>query len=127
MRKDRSSVSVMTVYVAVTVALICGTAIALTAVVASSIPTERSAQSKTPFELQLESAREIRRTLARPIERPEPLPPITAKIARPAAKVAIARTDRPMQASQAVDVFASFDLPRQPSFNGMSFDRHSLR
>jgi hypothetical protein len=64
--------------------------------------------------VQLESAREIRQALARPIPQPERLAPITAK----PAKVAAARTTPKKHNSDAAmrqsrQAFASFDQPGQ--------------
>ena len=49
--------------------------------VASEEATRRSEQEKTVLAERIESAREIRRALARPVPPPDPLPPVTAKLA----------------------------------------------
>ena len=49
--------------------------------VASEEATRRAQQEKTLISERIESAREIRRALARPVPPPDPLPPITAKLA----------------------------------------------
>src|SRR4051794_12540607 len=48
---------------------------------ASEEAARRSEQEKTLLNERIESAREIKRALARPVPPPEPLPPITAKLA----------------------------------------------
>jgi hypothetical protein len=50
---------------------------------ASEEAARRSEQEKTLLNERIESAREIKRALARPVPPPEPLPPITAKLANP--------------------------------------------
>src|SRR5215218_4059330 len=46
---------------------------------ASEEATRRAQQEKTLLNERVDSAREIRRALARPVAPPDPLPPITAK------------------------------------------------
>ena len=50
---------------------------------ASEESTRRTEQEKTVLNQRLESAREIRQALARPVPPPDPLPPINAKLANP--------------------------------------------
>jgi hypothetical protein len=121
--ENRSSVAVLSVYVAVVAALLGSIGIAL-AVVAGSVVSEQSPRTKSAFEVQLESAREIRQALARSIPQPERLTPITAK----PVKVATARTapkkhnsDAAMRLSR--QAFARIDEPSQPQafFGFLSF------
>jgi hypothetical protein len=114
MMENRSSVAVLSVYLAVIAALVGSIGVAL-AMLGGSVVSEPSPRAKSPFEIQLESAREIRQALARPIPQPERLTPITAK----PAKVASARTapnrhnsDATMRQSR--QAFANVDRPGQP-------------
>ena len=68
-------------------------------------------RDKTLVELRAESAREIRHALAKPLPRPEPLSPITARVAHVAGSVVVAsRTDRQKLMDQARDAFAGVEL-----------------
>ena len=53
------------------------------ATIASEEADGRAEREKTVLNGRIESAREIRRALARPVPPPDPLPPITAKLAHP--------------------------------------------
>jgi hypothetical protein len=48
-----------------------------------------TSREKTSFELQLETARDIRQVLATPVPPPAPLPPITAKRANPIPRASV--------------------------------------
>src|SRR5215218_8060458 len=61
---------------------------------ASEEATRRAQQEKTLLNERIESAREIRRALARPVPPPDPLPPITAKLANP-EKAKLAASGKP--------------------------------
>ena len=112
--ENRSSVAVLSVYLAVMAALVGSIGVAL-ALLGGSVVSEQSPRAKSSFEIQLESAREIRQALAKPIPQPERLTPMTAK----PAKVASARTapkkhnsDAAMRQSR--QAFANIDQSGQP-------------
>jgi hypothetical protein len=48
-----------------------------------------TSREKTSFELQLQTARDIRQALATPVPPPQPLPPITAKRANPIPRASV--------------------------------------
>jgi hypothetical protein len=93
--------------------------------------SQSQAKTKTVLEVQVESAREIREALARPVAGPEPLPPISSKLSKPETKIAEAKVDpqpkpkRPkvQVVRQAREVFASIEPPPQPQpfFQFMAF------
>jgi hypothetical protein len=78
-------------YAAVAVALLGGIGVSLAAIVNTAITSEPSVRAKSPLDARIESAREVRMALAKPVPRAQPLPPITAKVNRPAPKVVAAR------------------------------------
>ena len=78
---------------------------------------------KTLLDTRVESSREIRQALAKPIPRPEPLGPVTAKLARSIEATKLAAT--PKLSKQARDAFASADRPAAPSGTYAVPDRHS--
>jgi hypothetical protein len=124
---NRSSISGLIMYVAVAGTLLGGIGVALT-VVTSSVASEPSVtRVKTPFEIQLDTAREVRDALAKPIPTPQPLPQITAKPEKPIAKVA-ARSVPPKRNTEVAmresrQAFASIDSPAAPQsfFEFMAF------
>jgi hypothetical protein len=124
---NRSSISGLIMYVAVAGTLLGGIGVALT-VVTSSVASEPSVtRVKTPFEIQLDTAREVRDALAKPIPTPQPLPQITAKPDKPIAKVA-ARSVPPKRNTEVAmresrQAFASIDSPAAPQsfFEFMAF------
>ena len=82
---NRSSVLSVVMYLAVAATFVGGIGVALTAVASSVVSQQSVARAKTPFEIQLDSAREVREALAKPIPAPQPLPRITAKLEKPIA------------------------------------------
>jgi len=75
------------------------------------------------LDYRVESSREIRQALSKPIPRPEPLGPITAKLARSLEATTLAA--KPKLSKQAADAFASADLPTVSSRTNAVPDRHS--
>ena len=125
---NRSSVSSLVMYVAVAATLVSGIGVALTAVTSSVASQHAVARVKTPFEIQLDSAREVREALARPIPAPQPLPQITAKLEKPITKVAarsvpLKRTNTEVAMRESRQAFASIDPPAPPQsfFEFMAF------
>ena len=124
---NRSSVSSLVMYVAVAGTLVGGIGIALTVVTSSVASQQVVARAKTPFEIQLDSAREVREALAKPIPAPQPLPRITAKLEKPVAKV-VARSVPPKRNTEVAmresrQAFASIEPPAPPQsfFEFMAF------
>ena len=124
---NRSSVSSLVMYVAVAGTLLGGIGVALTMVTTSVASQQSVTHVKTPFEIQLDSAREVRDALAKPIPTPQPLPQITAKPEKPIAKVA-ARSVPPKRNTEVAmresrQAFASIDSPAAPQsfFEFMAF------
>ena len=124
---NRSSVLSVIMYVAVAGTLVGGIGVALTVVTSSVVSQQSVTRVKTPFEIQLDSAREVREALAKPIPAPQPLPKITAKLEKPIAKVA-ARSLPPKRNTEVAmresrQAFASIDPPAPPQsfFEFMAF------
>jgi hypothetical protein len=67
--------------------------------VASEEAARRSEQEKTVLAERIESAREIRRALARPVPPPDPLPPITAKPANSPVAAELRNSGKPKLAA----------------------------
>ena len=109
--KNRSSVAVLSVYLTVMAALIGSIGVAL-AMLGGAVVSEPSPRAKSSFEIQLESAREIREALAKPIPQPERLTPITAKPAKvAAARAAPKRQNADVALRQSRQAFAHIDQP----------------
>ena len=119
---NRSSVTVVSVYAGVVAALVGCLGIAL-AVVGTAAVSEPTPRAKTAFETKLDTAREIREALARPIPQPERLAPITSKPVRVATAKPAPRKPNPEVARQARQAFASIEeaKPPQTFFGFMSF------
>ena len=122
---NRSSVLSVVMYLAVAATLVGGIGVALTAVTSSVVSQQSVARGKTPFEIQLDSAREVREALAKPIPASQPLPRITAKLEKPIA------ASRPLPPKRNTDfamrelrqAFASIEppAPLQSFFEFMAF------
>ena len=69
-----------TISLLVGIALVC-VGLGLTAVVkAASALSQHTQRERTLLDFRMESSREIRQALAKPLPQPEPLPPITARL-----------------------------------------------
>lgn len=85
----------------------------LTAIVKSAAGlSQANAREKTLLELQVASSREIRRALATPVSRQQPLPPITARPARDLRETAVAQQKQPAPKK-----------PSQAAMNAMAMDQ----
>jgi hypothetical protein len=114
----------LAIYVAVAVLLLGGIGVSLAALVNTAITAEPSVRAKSPLDARIESAQEVRLALAKPIPGPDPLPPITAKVKRPASRVAARRASRPNQElamERAHQVFARMEnsQPAPATFFGL--------
>jgi hypothetical protein len=111
-------------YCGVTAALVICSSLSLALVINAGAGLSQTAEiEKTLLDYRVESSREIRQALAKPIPRPEPLGPITAKLARSMEATKLAA--KPKLSKQAADAFASADLPAAPSRSYAVPDRHS--
>jgi hypothetical protein len=82
MRRARGLSSFLLMYVAVIGVALGGIAFGLTAVVKTATGLSQQTQrEQTLLDDRMESSREIRQALAKPLPRPEPLPPIIARVA----------------------------------------------
>jgi hypothetical protein len=119
----------LAIYAAVAVALLGGIGVSFAAIVNSAVVSEPPVKVRSPLDARIESAREVRLALAKPLPAPDPLPPITAKVHRPAPKVAARPTTKPSEARAmegARQVFAKIDSPEPapaPVFGLLSFGR----
>lgn len=120
----RGVLSLAAIYFMVIGTLLIGAALGLMKVVETSAGVAvYSEREKTQLDLRVESAREIREALAKPIPLPEPLPPMAAKFERATPTVAAVAPKRPTVLRQARAAFASMRL-EQSSHSAMAFDRH---
>jgi hypothetical protein len=111
-------------YCGVVAALAICSGLSLALVVNAGAGLSQTAEiEKTLLDYRIESSREIRQALAKPIPRPEPLGPITAKLARSVESTMLAA--KPKLSKQAADAFASADLPAVPARTYAVPDRHS--
>jgi len=121
MATQKHPLSALAVYIAVVMTLLGGIGLALATIVSSSGASPQIIQDKTLLQVQIDGAREVRASLAKPIPAPEPLPQITAKLQKPVAK-AVAIRSAPKRNSdvamrEARQVFARIDPPaREQSF-----------
>ena len=122
---SRSSALTVVMYVAVAATFVGGTGVALTAVTISVTSEQSVARAKTPFEIQLDSAREVREALAKPIPAPQPLPRITAKLEKPiaASRPLPPKRNTEFAMRESRQAFASIDPPAAPQsfFEFMAF------
>jgi hypothetical protein len=117
MTTSKSAVIGPFVYAAVAFSLVGGMGATVAAIVNTTpAPQGASVRTKSPLELRVESAREVREALAKPIVQPEPLPPITAKLAKPVTKLAVARPaprrNDEVAMMQAKQAFVHIDRPQ---------------
>jgi hypothetical protein len=111
-------------YCGVTAALVICSSLSLAVVINAGAGLSQTAEiEKTLLDYRVESSREIRQALAKPIPRPEPLGPITAKLAGSIEATKLAA--KPKLSKQARDAFANADLPAVPSRTYSVPDRHS--
>jgi hypothetical protein len=108
----RTHSSQLLVYIGAVFTALAVIALGLLAIVqASAALLQSSPQEKTVLEIQVETAREIRRALAVPVVIP-PLPPITASLARDVRAVATAQVRKPARTA----------IPRE-ALNAMAMDQ----
>jgi len=95
---------------------------------ASTGMARHSEREKSLLDERLATARNIKQVLAKPVPRPEPLAPITAKPEHAASKLAAApKPARPKLSAEARDAMASTDFSapsRSPPAD--NYDRHAV-
>jgi hypothetical protein len=128
MRSLKHQAAALAVYAAVPTVLVGGIGVSLAAILNTAVVSEPTAKIKSPLDARIESAREVREALAKPIPAPEPLLPITAKVSRPSPKLATRpapKQNREVAMQQARQLFARVDeAPSPPPFFGfMAFGR----
>ena len=111
--QTRSHSSMLLIYIGAIFTALAVIALGLMAIMqASAALSPAGPRDKTVLELQVESAREIRRALAVPVI-VEPLPPITARMARDVRSVASAQDRKP--ARMALSAEALNAMAMEPS------------
>ena len=127
----RRQSSKLILYIGVVGFALASIAFGLTTVVKSTIGTlQQTQQERTLLDVRMESAREIRQALAKPVPHPEPLPPVTTRVTRALGPTVIASNGHhPQLMDVARDAFANMEpisLVAQPSAYAVS-DRHTVR
>jgi hypothetical protein len=118
-------------YVAVVGFALASIASALTAVMNAAAGTAQQTQrERTLLDVRMDSAREIRQALARPVPRPAPLPPLPTRVTRAFGSTVAASIMHQSQLTDvARDAFATMEpvsLVAQPTAYAGS-DRHTVR
>src|SRR5437762_9649318 len=106
---DRGIPSLLAIYFGIIGTLVAGAGLGLTKIVDASTGMARhSEREKSLLDERLATARNIKQVLAKPVPRPEPLAPITAKPEYAASKVAAAPKPAPPKLSaEARDAMAN--------------------
>jgi hypothetical protein len=137
MSAGRKISAAVVMYGAAIVALVFCAGIGLMIIASASLaPSQKAEAEKTILDQRIESAREVRAALAMGVPKPEPLAPITAKLARDMKSVqtdmksvqTAATIKPPKLSAQARNAFASANKDFSASTNSrsyVSFDRHS--
>ena len=124
MSEVRKCLTALLAYCAVAAALVVCSSLSLALVISSGASLSQTAEiEKTLLDHRVESSREIRQALLKPIRRPEPLGPITAKLARSVEPTKLVA--KPKLSKEARDAFASGELSASSSHNYALPDRHS--
>jgi len=122
----KNAAAAVALYAAVAVALVSAIGVGA-AVLAAHVPViEPVKQDKSPLQARLDSAREVKEALAKPVPPPEPLGPISSKLKPPSvAKVAEVKTELKPKARRAVpqgrEAFARFEPLPEPFFQLFAF------
>ena len=126
MLKGRTLPALLAIYFVIIGTPLACAAIGLALIVQASAGLPRQTErERTLLDYRVESSREIRQALAKPVPGPEPLPPLTAKPAHePSARIVSANRPRPRLSKEARDAFASSEWPAQ-SRSSVEYDRHT--
>jgi hypothetical protein len=126
---DRGIPSLLAIYFGIIGTLVVGAGLGLTKIVdASAGMAHHSEREKSLLDERLATARSIKQVLAKPVPRPEPLAPITAKPEHAASKTAAAlKPARPKLSAEARDAMASTDVLAQTQSRPTdNYDRHAV-
>jgi hypothetical protein len=129
----RSFISAYFLYVGVIGAALIGTAFGLNAIVTPTPTNELRQQAQrepTLLDQRIDSAREIRAALTKPLLRPAPLPPITVRVTHVVGpRVLASKVDRRKLMDEARGAFASIEPSSSdvPSSAYAEPDRHAVR
>jgi hypothetical protein len=94
MRKERGLLFAFLTYIAVLAVPVLAVGAALSNVSLESLESRAASErERTILDERIANAREIKAALSKPIPRPEPLPPITAKRSNPVPAAVAAQTD----------------------------------
>jgi hypothetical protein len=94
--KERGLPTLLLLYSLILGTLFTGAALGVSQIRSLDVPAAPRSREKTVLDERITSAREIKLSLAKPMPRLEPLPPITAKAANPTpSKVARVSEDKP--------------------------------
>jgi len=127
----RCQSSKLILYIGVVVLALAGIAFGLTAVVKAATGTlQQTQRERTLLDVRVESAREIRQALAKPVPHPAPLPPVTTRATRALGRTVVASNrHHPQLMDVARDAFANMEpvsFVAQPNAYAAS-DRHTVR
>ena len=128
MDKDQGVPTLLLLYFSITAVLALVCAYGYTKVTVAGEQTVRTqAHSKTILDERIANAREIKAALAKPQPKPEPLPPITEKVANPPSTTVVT-PEKPLKLPrQARNAMAMAPTPKTiPTFasvSGSSSDR----
>jgi hypothetical protein len=127
----RSFISAYFLYVSVICGALMGAALGLTVIVRPTNELPQQAQREpTLLDQRIDSAREIRAALAKPLPRSEPLPSITARVTHVVgSRVVASKVDRRKLMDEARGAFASIEPSSSdvPSSAYAEPDRHAVR
>ena len=109
MMRAGTGLSTFFLYVGIIIVATLCIAFSLDSVVRASASLVQVAQrDKTPLEIKIDSARQIRESLSKPQPTIEPLPPITAKLARAVTAAKAVSNQKPKTlSSEALNSFAA--------------------
>jgi len=118
---SRSQTSAVLIYFGAVATLLSALALGTTVIVKASTGTsEASVRDKTMLELQVESAREIRRVLATPVAAPAKLPPITARPARDIRTAATLHTTKPAPTKLSQEAMNAMAMDQSGAYSSSS-------
>jgi hypothetical protein len=119
----------LAIYFGIIGTLVAGAGLGLTKIIDASTGMVRHSQrEKSLLDERIATARSIKQALAKPVPRPEPLAPITAKPEHAASKAAAAsKPARPTLSAEARDAMASTDFSAQSRTQpAVDYDRHAV-
>jgi hypothetical protein len=119
--KDRSIPFLLFIYFSIIGTLALGAAFGITKI--SGDTAQSAKRERTLLNDRIANAREIKRALARPLPKPDPLPPISAKLANPnPGRLSPSVKSAPKVSPEALNAMA-MDYRGAPQFYS-AYDRH---